>query len=123
MAYWLGVDCGGTWLKAGLYDRTGREHAIVRRPLTLISVQPGWAERDMSLLWQQCAKAIRDLLAQSATTGQAIRGVGISAQERDCFYWISTIGRWAMPSSLRIGAPRISCTAGSATGWRSNSTR
>ncbi|HHZ6572532.1 hypothetical protein ACP8XS_27570, partial [Escherichia coli] len=19
--YWLGLDCGGSWLKAGLYDR------------------------------------------------------------------------------------------------------
>ncbi|MDP0705059.1 hypothetical protein, partial [Klebsiella pneumoniae] len=23
--YWLGLDCGGSWLKAGLYDREGRE--------------------------------------------------------------------------------------------------
>ncbi|HHU8926184.1 TPA: hypothetical protein ACUKHX_003853, partial [Escherichia coli] len=22
--YWLGLDCGGSWLKAGLYDREGR---------------------------------------------------------------------------------------------------
>ncbi|WHP79864.1 FGGY-family carbohydrate kinase [Edwardsiella anguillarum] len=85
MAYWLGIDCGGTWLKAGLYDREGREHAIVRQPLALISTQPGWAERDMSLLWQQCAQAIRDLLTQSATSGQAIRGVGISAQGKGLF--------------------------------------
>lgn len=85
MAYWLGIDCGGTWLKAGLYDRAGREHAIVRQPLALISAQPGWAERDMSLLWQQCAQAIRDLLAQSATAGQAIRAVGISAQGKGLF--------------------------------------
>ncbi|HHZ6659247.1 TPA: hypothetical protein ACWLHE_001534, partial [Escherichia coli] len=21
--YWLGLDCGGSWLKAGLYDREG----------------------------------------------------------------------------------------------------
>ncbi|STI15078.1 L-xylulose/3-keto-L-gulonate kinase [Escherichia coli] len=25
--YWLGLDCGGSWLKAGLYDREGREQA------------------------------------------------------------------------------------------------
>ncbi|WP_392454648.1 FGGY-family carbohydrate kinase [Edwardsiella piscicida] len=85
MAYWLGIDCGGTWLKAGLYDALGRECAIVRQPLALISPCPGWAERDMRLLWQQCARAIRDLLAQSATAGQAIRGVGISAQGKGLF--------------------------------------
>lgn len=31
--YWLGLDCGGSWLKAGLYDREGREAGVQRLPL------------------------------------------------------------------------------------------
>lgn len=44
--YWLGLDCGGSWLKAGLYDREGREAGVQRLPLCALSPQPGWAERD-----------------------------------------------------------------------------
>lgn len=50
--YWLGLDCGGSWLKAGLYDREGREAGVQRLPLCALSPQPGWAERDMAELWQ-----------------------------------------------------------------------
>ncbi|WP_261797703.1 FGGY family carbohydrate kinase, partial [Klebsiella pneumoniae] len=45
--YWLGLDCGGSWLKAGLYDREGREAGVERLPLRTLSPQPGRAERDM----------------------------------------------------------------------------
>ncbi len=32
--YWLGLDCGGSSLKAGgLYDREGREAGVQRLPL------------------------------------------------------------------------------------------
>ncbi|GHK36648.1 hypothetical protein ECZU06_37730 [Escherichia coli] len=33
--YWLGLDCGGSWLKAGLYDREGREAGVQRLPLCI----------------------------------------------------------------------------------------
>lgn len=42
--YWLGLDCGGSWLKAGLYDGAGREVAVQRLPLHALSPQPGWVE-------------------------------------------------------------------------------
>lgn len=44
--YWLGLDCGGSWLKAGLYDREGREAGVQRLPLCALSPQPGWAGRE-----------------------------------------------------------------------------
>lgn len=50
--YWLGLDCGGSWLKAGLYDREGREAGVQRLPLCALSPQPGWAERG-----QNCGNA------------------------------------------------------------------
>ncbi len=24
MAFWLGIDCGGTFIKAGIYDNSGK---------------------------------------------------------------------------------------------------
>lgn len=48
--YWLGLDCGGSWLKAGLYDREGREAGVQRLPLCALS--PGQAGQ--SATWQNC---------------------------------------------------------------------
>ena len=83
--FWLGIDCGGTYLKAGLYDRQGKEHGIARQPLRTLSPQAGYAERDMSALWQHCATTIARLLLKTGVTGQQIRGVGISAQGKGLF--------------------------------------
>ncbi|MGS5156109.1 FGGY family carbohydrate kinase, partial [Escherichia coli] len=75
--YWLGLDCGGSWLKAGLYDREGREAGVQRLPLCALSPQPGWAERDMAELWQCCMAIIRTLLTHSGVSGEQIVGIGI----------------------------------------------
>ena len=83
--YWLGLDCGGSWLKAGLYDREGREAGVQRLPLCALSPQPGWAERDMAELWQCCMAVIRALLTHSGVSGEQIVGIGISAQGKGLF--------------------------------------
>ncbi len=83
--FWLGIDCGGTYLKAGLYTRQGKEHTIERQPLRTLTPQPGYAERDMTTLWQSCAQTIARLLQHSGVAGRQIRGVGISAQGKGLF--------------------------------------
>ncbi|EAM5493516.1 carbohydrate kinase, partial [Salmonella enterica] len=83
--YWLGLDCGGSWLKAGLYDGAGREVAVQRLPLHALSPQPGWVERDMTELWQQCGSVISKLLTHTGVSGSQIRGLGISAQGKGLF--------------------------------------
>ncbi|WP_312951470.1 FGGY-family carbohydrate kinase [Superficieibacter sp.] len=83
--FWLGIDCGGTYLKAGLYDRAGHEHGIARQPLKTLSPQLGYAERDMAALWQHCATTIASLLQKTGIAGDQICGVGISAQGKGLF--------------------------------------
>lgn len=85
MKYWLGLDCGGTFIKAGLYDTQGIEVGIARRSLTVIAPQPGWAERDMPTLWQTASSVIREVLAHCAIEATAVQGVGISAQGKGVF--------------------------------------
>lgn len=85
MEYWLGIDCGGTFIKAGLYDRDGNECGIARQNLAIISPQPGWAERDMTVLWQAMSAVIRQLLARHTIPSSNIQGVGISAQGKGLF--------------------------------------
>lgn len=85
MNSWLGLDCGGTFIKAGLYDAQGRELAVARQNLPVLVPEPGWAERDMTQLWQQAAAVIREVLVQSGQDAQQVAGVGISAQGKGLF--------------------------------------
>ncbi|MFS2225303.1 FGGY-family carbohydrate kinase [Pantoea sp. B65] len=83
--FWLGIDCGGTYLKAGLYNRQGEEYCIERQSLHTLSPQPGYAERDMSSLWRHCADTIARLLDRAGVSGCQVQGVGISAQGKGLF--------------------------------------
>ncbi|EOG3200258.1 FGGY-family carbohydrate kinase [Salmonella enterica] len=83
--FWLGIDCGGTYLKAGLYDAEGHEHGIHRQSLQTLSPFPGYAERYMHQLWQQCVATIAGLLKQTGVSGGQIKGIGISAQGKGLF--------------------------------------
>ena len=83
--FWLGIDCGGTYLKAGLYDSQGKEFSIQRHALRTLSPKPGYAERDMTSLWQHCADTVACLLQRTGITGEQIKGVGISAQGKGLF--------------------------------------
>ena len=83
--FWLGIDCGGTYLKAGLYNRQGKEHCIERRSVATLSPRAGYAERDMHTLWQCCHETVATLLKRTGIDGKQIKGVGISAQGKGLF--------------------------------------
>lgn len=85
MNYYLGIDCGGTFVKAALFDQTGELHGIFRENVAVISEQAGYAERDMQQLWQVCAEVVRQTIAKSGVNPTAIKGVGISAQGKGAF--------------------------------------
>lgn len=85
MSYWLGLDCGGTFIKAGLYDAEGRERAVARQTLPVLVPEPGRAERDMPLLWQQAARVIAQVLQTCGLDAAQVAGVGISAQGKGLF--------------------------------------
>jgi L-xylulokinase len=83
--FWLGIDCGGTYLKAGLYNHQGEERRVERCPLRTLSTQPGYAERDMDRLWQHCHETIAKLLKAAGVNGKHIKGIAISAQGKGLF--------------------------------------
>lgn len=83
--YYLGIDCGGTFIKAALFNQSGQMLGCVRENVAVISRQAGYAERDMSELWQRCASVIRQTIHRSQIEPALIRGVGISAQGKGAF--------------------------------------
>ena len=85
MDFWLGIDCGGTFIKAGVYDSSGKEYGCFRQNLSIISPQPGWAERDLTALWQACVQVISGAIKTSGVTAEKIKGLGISAQGKGLY--------------------------------------
>ncbi|URL06760.1 carbohydrate kinase [Avibacterium sp. 21-595] len=85
MDYYLGIDCGGTFIKAALFDAKGKMFACIRENVPVISEQAGYAERDMTHLWQVCANVIKKTITQSEICSTHIKGVGISAQGKGVF--------------------------------------
>jgi len=85
MENWIGIDCGGTVLKAGVYDISGREIGVSRRSLSVLNREAGWAERDMPVLWQTCCDVIRDVLEKTGIAPASVGGVAISAQGKGLF--------------------------------------
>lgn len=63
MSLFLGVDIGGTVIKAAAFDATGREVAVGSSPLLGSHPKPGRSERDPVAMWRAAAAAIRIVLA------------------------------------------------------------
>lgn len=86
MHYYLGIDCGGTFIKAAIFDQNGTLQSIARRNIPIISEKPGYAERDMDELWNLCAQVIQKTIRQSSILPQQIKAIGISAQGKGAFF-------------------------------------
>ena len=74
--YLLGIDNGSTVSKAALFDLRGKEIAVASCAADTEYPHPGWTERDMEMLWQSTATAIREVLAKSGARPEEIAGIG-----------------------------------------------
>ncbi len=74
--YLLGIDNGNTVSKAALFDLQGQEVAVASCAAETEFPQPGWTERDMEMLWQSTATAIREVIAKAGVKPEAIASIG-----------------------------------------------
>lgn len=74
--YLLGIDNGSTLSKAALFDLKGQEIAVASCAADTEYPHPGWTERDMEMLWQSTATAVRDVLTKSGARPEEIAGIG-----------------------------------------------
>ncbi|MFO7631906.1 MAG: FGGY-family carbohydrate kinase [Caldilinea sp.] len=74
----LGLDAGTSVVKVALFDRSGRELAVVRQPTPSNSLHAMWSETDMDVTWSIVADTIRTLLRESSTNPQQIAAVGLT---------------------------------------------
>ncbi len=72
----MGIDNGSTVSKAALFDLKGKEIAVASCAADTEYPHPGWTERDMEMLWQSTATAVREVLAKSGVRPEEIAGIG-----------------------------------------------
>jgi xylulokinase len=82
--YLLGFDLGSSSIKASLIDaETGAAVGSATSPkheLAIDAPQPGWAEQDPAVWWENVTAASAELKAATGGAFDAVKGIGISYQ-------------------------------------------
>ena len=74
----LGLDNGGTMVKAGIYGVQGDAAAFASAQIPSILGKDGYVERDMDLLWETNCRVIREAVAKAGVESSDIIGVSVS---------------------------------------------
>jgi L-xylulokinase len=83
----LGLDNGGTIIKAALFTLDGRELAVVSRPTVVLTPHPGYTERDMEDLWDQNCACIRQVLSDSGADPGSVVGIAVCGHGKGLYPW------------------------------------
>ncbi|MEX2233027.1 MAG: FGGY family carbohydrate kinase [Cyclobacteriaceae bacterium] len=80
----LGLDIGSSSIKASIVDAaTGQSLAGAQSPaeeMTMVAVQPGWAEQDPEMWWQHLVLSVKACLKKSGAASEEVKAIGISYQ-------------------------------------------
>ena len=87
MAYFLGLDNGGTSTKAAVFDEAGREIAVASTATEMLVLSPGFTERDMDEMWQANCQVIREVLEKAGLRGEDIACVACCGHGKGLYLW------------------------------------
>ena len=85
MKYLLGIDNGGTFSKAAIFDEKGAQLAVGSVATETLTPHPGFTERDLESLWQANADAIRQTIDTSDIDPKDIAGVSFSGHGKGLY--------------------------------------
>jgi L-xylulokinase len=88
----LGIDAGGTAVKAAAYSLAGEERGVTGRTFRPLTPAPGHAERDPKALWQAVCEVIHAVLAGAGLTAADIAAVGVTGYGNG-IYLVDAAGR------------------------------
>jgi xylulokinase len=77
--YLLGIDVGGTGIKAGLFSPSGKLLHLGHRDNYILSKRPGFAELSPSFIWKNIISLIDECCLNSGIKKTMIDSVGISS--------------------------------------------
>lgn len=80
MNYYLGIDMGGTVIKAALFDNEGREIKNCGKKLEVLCPEPDMYERDLKASKKAFYDVVSDVLRESKIDASDIKGIGVTGQ-------------------------------------------
>ena len=81
----MGIDNGGTFSKAALFDETGKQISVASVPTVTITPKSGYTERDMDELWRVNAEAVKTAIEKSGIDPGQIAGVSFSGHGKGLY--------------------------------------
>ncbi|SFQ04239.1 xylulokinase [Amycolatopsis arida] len=78
----LAVDVGTSMIKTVVFDDTGTEVAVARQATEVRRPRPGWAEQDMTAVWEAVVDTVRQVLP---TVPGPVRFLALTAQGDGCW--------------------------------------
>lgn len=85
MRYLVGIDNGGTFSKAAIFDENGNQISVASVPTETLTPKPGYTERDMEELWRVNAQAVRTAIEKSGIDPKDIAGVSFSGHGKGLY--------------------------------------
>lgn len=99
MKYIMGIDCGGTVVKASVFDLEGREFSSCGQKMDTIAPKPDWFERDPAQTKCYAFLAIKKALEKAGVSGKDIAGIGVTGQANG-LYMFDQAGNSTYPAVL-----------------------
>ena len=84
-AFFMGVDLGGTVIKAGIYSPEGQEIIVAEHPFPTESPEAGFSERNMEALWQATCGVIHEAINKSRLNASQITGISFSSHGKGLY--------------------------------------
>ncbi len=78
----LAIDVGTSMIKSVVFDDDGTEVAVSRQATEVSRPHPGWAEQDMTAVWNAVVFTIRSVLSKVA---DQVRFIAVTAQGDGCW--------------------------------------
>lgn len=85
MKYYIGLDNGGTVIKACVFDERGKQLSVDRQKVSLIIPQEGFTERDMTAVLNANLNAIKNAVEKSGVDKKDILSIGISGHGKGLY--------------------------------------
>lgn len=83
--YLIGLDNGGTSVKAAMFDEQGNQLGIAQRKLTALYPQAGFVERDLEDLWKQNVACLKELLQKCNVSSDRIKAMSFSGHGKGLY--------------------------------------
>lgn len=85
--YLLGLDNGGTNIKAVIFDSLGTQVASASGRIEMLTPAVGFTERDMEKLWEVNYGVIKEAIDQSGLDPEKIVGLSLSGHGKGLYLW------------------------------------